>query len=116
LPVRLPEQPHEDIAMKTIAKMIAALGLAGAVLAPETVSGASMLRMRASDPVDFHKYLPALPADVPWLTAHRQAPERGALPEAGSLSAWMLMPKPAEGWALTSQPAALRPAAGCKRC
>ena len=99
--------------MKVIAKTIAALVLAGAVLAPQTVSAASIVRARASDASDFDKYLPVLPADVPWLSAGRQASARGALPEAGSVSALMLVPQPAEGWgALTSQPAALRPSAG----
>jgi hypothetical protein len=103
--------------MNTIARTVAALAVAGAVLAPQTVSGASILRTRAPEASDFHKYLPALPTDVPWLVADRQAPPRGVLPEAGSVSALMLVPQPAEGWApLMSQPAAFRPSAGCRRC
>jgi hypothetical protein len=103
--------------MNTIATTVAALVVTGAVLAPQTVSGASILRTRASDASDFHKYLPALPTEVPWLLADRPAPARGVLPEAGSVSALMLVPQPADSWAqLASQPAALRPSTGCRRC
>jgi len=103
----------EDMAMRTIVETIPALVLAGAVLAPQSVSGASIVRARASGAADFQKYLPALPADVPWLLAERQAPEERVLPEAGSVRALMLVPQPAEGWAvLTSEPAALRSSAG----
>ena len=96
--------------MTTTAKTLVALGLMGAVLAPQTAGGESILKTRAPDASDFQKFLPSLPADVPWLTTERRTPVEGsALPEAGSVSAWMLVPQPAEGWApLTSQPAALR--------
>lgn len=103
--------------MNTIARTIAILVVAGAGLVPQTVSGAGGLRTRGTETVELYKYLPALPADVPWLLADRSAPRTSVLPEAGSASALMLEPRPAQGWApLTSQPAALRPLEGCKRC
>jgi hypothetical protein len=95
--------------MNTIARTIGALVVAGAVLVPQVVNGASILRTRASDASDFDKYLPALTANVPWLLAGRPAPAKDVLPEAGSVNALMLVPLPAQGWAaFIARPAALR--------
>ena len=99
--------------MHTIAKAIIALALAGAVMAPEAVNGQSIVKARPTDGSDFHKFLPSLPV-VPWLAADpRTAAKDTGLPEAGTVSALMFVPKPAEAWApLTSRPAALRPSGG----
>jgi|RhiMethySRZTD1v2_1073278.scaffolds.fasta_scaffold67153_2 hypothetical protein len=97
--------------MNTITRSIGAFVVAGAVLVPQAVNGASILRTRASDASGFDKYLPVLPANVPWLLAGRPAPAKDVLPEAGSVNALMLVPQRAQGWAaFTSQPAALRQA------
>ena len=104
--------------MKTITRTAAALMLAGAVMVPQTVRGDSIIRVRTADTSDFYKFLPDLPAAVPWLTVNsRKQTGEVTLPEAGSVSALMLVPKPAAGWAtLTTQPVALRAAPGCKPC
>jgi hypothetical protein len=103
--------------MNKIATTVATIILAGIAIAPQGARADSIVRAQA--PVsDFHKFLPLLPADVPWLTASAGTSIKGsALPEAGSVSALMFVPKPAEAWAsLSSQPVSLRPAGGCKRC
>lgn len=104
--------------MRTIAKTAVTLILAGAVMAPLTVHGDSLIRARTANTSDFYKFLPGLPADLPWLTVNsRKQTAEVTLPEAGSVSALMLVPRPAEGWAaLTTQPVALRPAPACKQC
>jgi hypothetical protein len=107
----------EDVAMNAIAKTVATLLVAGAMLLPQGVNGTSLVRKRAPDALDFEKYLPALPADVAWLVPNRAVLARNVLPDAGSVSALMLAPQPAQGWeTLTSQPAALRLSAGCGKC
>lgn len=104
--------------MTTINKTAAALMLASAVMASQAANADSIIALRKAGTPDFHKFLPELPADVPWLTAvSRNRTTDAALPEAGSVSALMFVPKPAEAWAaLTTQPVALRPAPGCKQC
>lgn len=99
--------------MHTIVKAVIALAMTGAVMAPQAVSGESILRIRASDGYDFHRFLPSFP-EVPWLAPDERTPAKDvALPEAGSVSALMLVPKPADTWApLTSRPASLRPSGG----
>jgi hypothetical protein len=95
--------------MNTIARVVVTLVMAGAVLAPHTLSGASPLTRRSPDASDFQKHLPTLAPDVPWLMAYRRASSTGVLPEAGSIKGLMLAPRPAQGWgALTSYPATLR--------
>jgi hypothetical protein len=107
----------EDVAMNAIAKTVTTLLVAGAMLLPQGVNGTSLVRTRAPDALDFEKYLPTLPADVPWLVPNRPALARNVLPEAGSVNALMLSLQPVEGWGtLTSQPAALRLSAGCGKC
>ena len=85
--------------MNTIARTFAAV-LATAVLAPQPVAADSVVRVHASNAAGFERFLPALPADVPWLAADRKAAPRTTVlvPEAGSVGAWMLVPKPAEAW------------------
>ena len=99
--------------MHTIAKAIVVLALAGAAMTPEAVKGQSIVQARPTDGSDFHKFLPSLP-DVPWLATHtRTAAKDTGLPEAGTVSALMLVLRPAEAWTpLTSHPAALRPSGG----
>jgi hypothetical protein len=95
--------------MNTIARAVVTHLVAGAVLGPHAVSGASPLTTRSPDASDFQKHLPALAPDVPWLMAYRRASSTGILPEAGSIKGLMLLPQPARGWgALTSYPATLR--------
>ena len=103
--------------MKRIATILAAMTLACIAIAPKSASAESVVRTQAPAS-DFHKFLPPLPADVPWLTASAATSVKGpTLPEAGSVSALMFAPKPAEAWgSLTSQPVSLRPAGGCSRC
>ena len=102
--------------MTKITTILAAIGF-GIAMAPQAVAADSIIR-REAHASDFHKFLPALPADVPWLTpSPAPSVKSTALPEAGSVSAWMFIPTPAEAWgSLKSQPVALRSAAGCKRC
>ena len=104
--------------MRTIAKTAVTLMFACAVMVPLTVRGDSIIRVRTADTLEFSRFLPELPAGVPWLQANKWKQTGGVtLPEAGSVSALMLVPKPAEGWAaLTTRPVALRPAPGCKQC
>ena len=102
--------------MKPIQKAVIALAMAGAAMAPQAVSGESILTTRISDPSGVQNYLPALAADVPWLGLDNRAPLKDqSLPEASSVSALMLVPKPAEWTSLASRPAALR-SARCKQC
>jgi hypothetical protein len=102
---------------KIASAVAAAISLAGVALAPQGASADSVVRTGA--PVsDFSKFLPPLPTDVSWLTASAAMPPKtAALPEAGSVTALMFVPKPAEAWGpLTSQPVALRSSSECKRC
>jgi hypothetical protein len=87
--------------MNTIARTFIASMLAAPVAASQPVAADSVVRVHASNAAGFERFLPALPADVPWLaTTPRPAPSKHTvlLPEAGSVSAWMLAPMPAEAW------------------
>jgi hypothetical protein len=88
--------------MNTIARIFIVTVSAASVAAP--VAADSVVRVHASDTTGFERFLPALPSDVPWLAAERRAPPTSAVlaPEAPSLSAWMLSPKPAEAWSARS--------------
>jgi hypothetical protein len=86
--------------MNTIARTFIAAALATPVLAAQPVAAHSVVRVQTSNAAGFERFLPALPADVPWLAADRRGAPRSAVlvPEAGSVDAWMLVPKPAEAW------------------
>ena len=90
--------------MDTIAKTFIAIALAAPWGAAQTAAADSVVRVHASN-AGFERFLPALPANVPWLTTDRRAPQKNAVlvPEAGSVSAWMFAPTPAEAW--SSRPA-----------
>jgi len=96
----------EDVTMSAIARAIVISVLVGAVMAPQAAAGESIQITRAADAADFRKFLPPLP-DVPWLTTVDRAPSKGiSMPEAGSVSALLLVPRPAEAWSpLLSQSA-----------
>jgi hypothetical protein len=100
---------YEEEAMTNIAKSAVVLAVAALVMAPQAVNGESLLRVRAGSGVDIQKYLAPLPNEVPWLTANSGAAAKitSPLPEAGSVSALLLTPKPVQTWtALSSQSAA----------
>jgi len=90
--------------MDTIAKTLIAIALAAPFGAAQTAAADSVVRVHASNAAGFERFLPALPADVPWLATDRRTPQNAVLvPEAGSVSAWMFAPMPAEAW--SSRPA-----------
>ena len=90
--------------MNTIARTIIATVLAAPVVAAQPAAADSVVRVHSSNTAGFERFLPSLPADIPWLAADRAAPKSALLvPEAGSMSAWMLAPMPAEAW--SSRPA-----------
>ena len=96
--------------MTHIAKSLFALAVAAAVLVPQAANGGNPVARPRSQAVDFQRYLAPLPADVPWLALRSQAalPGSATLPAAGSLSAWLLVPKPVQAWAeAASMPAAV---------
>jgi hypothetical protein len=84
--------------MNTKAEAFIAIALAATVAAAQPAAADSVVRVHASDAADFERFLPALPAGVPWLVTDRRAPQKNTLllPEAGSVSAWMLAPIPLE--------------------
>ena len=86
--------------MNTIARTFIAAVLAAPALVPQPVAADSVVRVHASNATGFARFLPALPADVPWLAADRRAAPRTTVlvPKAGSVAAWMLVPKPTEAW------------------
>jgi hypothetical protein len=91
--------------MDTIAKIFIAIALAAPLGAAQTAAADSVVRVHASTAAGFERFLPALPADVPWLATDRRAPQKNTVlaPEAGSVGAWMFAPMPAEAW--SSRPA-----------
>jgi hypothetical protein len=97
--------------MNTIAKTFIVIALAAAVLVPRAAAANSIVRVDVSNAPDFERYLPALPANIPWLAADRRAPHRNAVlvPEAPSVSTWMLVPRPVETWPLPIQAAGPAP-------
>jgi hypothetical protein len=90
--------------MTPIAKSLFALALGAAVLVPHAAQGENAVARTGAQAVDFQRYLPPLPADVPWLALTSQPTPQGSarLPEAGSLSAWLLVPKPVQAWTLSA--------------
>ena len=81
--------------------LVSVVLIAGLTL-PYAATGQSLLQPRpASTARDFHKFLPPVPS-IPWLEARWVAPRPGipsfSLPEAGSVSAWLLTPRPAAAW------------------
>ena len=79
---------------------LAALAVSGVVAAASPASGQAVVQAKPDSAVtDFHKFLPPLPS-VPWLEAKRRVPNITitALPEAGSVTALLLMPEPAMSW------------------
>jgi hypothetical protein len=106
--------------MNTIARTFIATVLAAPVVAAPSVAADSVVRVHASNAAGFERFLPALPADLPWLASDRLVPQKPAmlLPDAGSASAWMLSPRPAEAWSAPSiqSPALVTSPAGCRRC
>ena len=86
--------------MNAIARTFIAIALAAPVGAAQPASADSVVRVHASNAAGFERFLPALPADVPWLATNRRAPPKSTVlvPEAGSVGAWMLAPMPAEAW------------------
>jgi len=94
--------------MNTIARTLIATVLAAPVVAPQPGVADSGVRVHASNAAGFERFLPALPADVPWLATNRRAPAKSTvlLPEAGSVGAWMLAPVPAEAWSPVPVPSA----------
>lgn len=91
--------------MNRIAKAFIAAMLTVPVVAVTPVAADSVVRVHGSNIAGFERFLPALPADIPWLMSERRAqPPKQAvlLPEAGSVGAWMLSPRPAEAWSLRS--------------
>jgi hypothetical protein len=78
-----------------------ALALAAIVMVPGTATGQSVVKVPRAASSDIEKYLPPLPADVPWLMTRRTQPSSAAsaLPEAFSLNALLWMPEPADAWA-----------------
>lgn len=92
--------------MTTTAKILGALAVSAAILMPQTVFGGSTIRQTASSEVaEFAKFLPTLD-EVPWLSARSRTSTRlpGSLPEAGTLSALLLIPKPVTTWASLETP------------
>lgn len=79
--------------MSPIMKAVFGLVLAGAVLAPHATGAQTIVTKAGAADSAFERFLPALPADVPWLTAVRPTPAKepvAALPDAGSLDALLL--------------------------
>ena len=78
--------------MSPIMKAVSGLVLAGAVVAPHATGAQTIVAKAGAADSAFERFLPALPADVPWLAAVRPTPgrERAALPDAGSLDALLL--------------------------
>jgi len=85
--------------MNTIAKTFTATVLAAPLMAAPCGAADSVVRVHDSDGAGFERFLPEAAADIPWLANDRHArPKLVRLPDAGSVSAWMLSPKPAEAW------------------
>ena len=94
--------------MTTTAKILGALAVSAAIMMPQTVFGGSMIgQTHASEISEFTKFLPTLD-EVPWLNARSRTPTRlpVSLPEAGTLSALLLIPKPVTTWASLETPSA----------
>jgi len=94
--------------MTTTAKILGALAVSAAIMMPHTVFGGSMIRQTdASEISEFAKFLPTLD-EVPWLNArsHNSTRLPVSLPEAGTLSALLLIPKPVTTWASLETPSA----------
>jgi hypothetical protein len=86
--------------MNMLAKLLSATVFAATVLVPLGAAADSLVKVNASNGAGFARLLPALPTDVPWLAADRRGQPAGAMlaTEAPSISAWMLVPKPAKTW------------------
>lgn len=86
--------------MTHFAKSLLASAVAAAVLVPQAAIGETPVAPTRAQAADFQRYLPPLPADVPWLALRSQATPQGSaqLPAAGSLGAWLLVPKPVHAW------------------
>ncbi len=83
--------------MSPIMKAVFGLVFAGAVVAPHATAAQTIAAKAGPADSAFERFLPALPADVPWLAAVRPTPakEPAALPDAGSLDALLLsVPRP----------------------
>lgn len=81
--------------------LLVSLVLLGAVAAPHVASGQSLVKQRPADPVaDFQKFLPPI-GSVPWLETRTGAAQKtpSSLPEAGTIAAWLMTPRPAATWA-----------------
>ena len=80
--------------MNMLAKLLSATVFAATVLVPLGAAADSLVKVNAPNGA------PALPTDVPWLAADRRGQPAGAMlaTEAPSISAWMLVPKPAKTW------------------
>ena len=91
--------------MTKTTRILSTLALAAAMLMPQTVFGGSLIKRTPAS--DFTKFLPPLD-EVPWLNIRSRTPTRLAvsLPEAGTLSALLLVPKPVTSWASLEAPSA----------
>ena len=75
--------------------------IAALVASPHMAAGQKIDQHRYADPVaDFQRFLPAV-ASIPWLEARSATAQKSTspLPEAGSVAAWLLTPRPAALWA-----------------
>jgi hypothetical protein len=92
--------------MTTTTKILGALFLSAATMMPQTVVGTSLNRQKVgSELSEFAKFLPPLD-EVPWLNARSRTPTEalGCLPDAGTFSALLLIPKPVTTWASLGAP------------
>ena len=83
--------------------------IAALVASPHMAAGQSVVQPRSADAVqDFQKFLPPV-ASIPWLEARSRSsqPATSVLPEAGSVAAWLLTPRPAASWAASHAQAAV---------
>ena len=85
--------------MDTITKTLIAIALAATMAAAPTAAADSVVRVHASNTAGFERFLPALPADVPWLATNGRAPQKNTVlaPASVSVTAWMFAPMTAEG-------------------
>ena len=89
--------------------LLVSVMFAALVASPQMAAGQGIVQQRTADPVaDFQKFLPPVPS-IPWLEVRSAAAQETvrALPQAGTVAAWLLTPRPAMSWASGPTKAAL---------
>jgi hypothetical protein len=100
--------------MTVISRIALAVFVAALISAPLSAQE-SLARIRGASPLQLDNYLPALPADMPWLFAGPTNPATApALPEVTNLQNLFWQPTPVEAWSSppTTQSATVSGTAG----